>query len=75
MNNNKKQVRPIKFGRLEVGSKFDIFSEPSRGIRKSKDTTVYIKRAESWSEAVNDETRVAILYPEDLVRPLSRPQQ
>ena len=72
---SKKNIRPIKFERLEVGSKFDIFAEPSRGIKKSKDTTVYIKRAESYSEAVNDEEKVAILYPEDLVRPLSRPQR
>lgn len=74
-HNNKKQLRPIKFARLEVGSKFDIFAEPSRGIAKSKDSTVYIKKAESYSEAVNDDTKVAILYPEDLVRPLSRPHK
>lgn len=73
--NNKKQIRPIKFARLEVGSKFDIFAEPTRGIKKSKDNTVYIKRAESHSEAVNDESKVIILYPDDLVRPLSRPQR
>lgn len=72
---NNKQIRPIRFARLEVGSKFDIFAEPTRGIRKSKDTTAYIKRAESYSEAVDDSDKVIILYPEDLVRPLSRPQQ
>ena len=74
MNNNK-QVRPIRFARLEVGSKFRIFAEPSRGIRKSSDNTVWFKNAESFSTDTSNEERAAILYPEDLVQPLSRPQQ
>jgi hypothetical protein len=71
--NNKKQIRPIRFSRLEVGSTFDIFAEPSRGIRKSSDKTVWLKEAESYSVDTTNPERYAILYPEDLVRPLSRP--
>lgn len=74
MNNNK-QVRPIRFARLEVGSKFRIFAEPSRGIRKSSDNTVWFKNAEAFSTDTTNPERNAILYPEDLVQPLSRPQQ
>ena len=73
--NNKKQIRPIRFSKLEVGSKFAIFAEPSRGIRKSDDPTVWFKDAEAYSTDTTNEERVAILYPEDLVQPLSRPQQ
>lgn len=64
--------RPIRFSRLFEGSKFTIFAEPSRGIRKSTDETVYVKRAEAYSEALNDPSRVIILMPQDLVTPLSR---
>lgn len=67
-----KRVFPIRFARLHVGSKYNIFAEPSRDIRKSTDTTTYIKMDESWSCAVDDEDKIAILYPEDLVIPLSR---
>ncbi len=66
------RVLPIRFARLFVGSKFRIFAEPSREIRKSNDETVYIKRAESYSEASDNPEKVCILYPEDLVVPLSR---
>jgi hypothetical protein len=78
MNNNKKparQIRPIRFSKLLPGSRFDIFAEPSRGIDKSRDTTVWEKMGEGWSEDVSDRDRVCILMPEDLVRPLSRPSQ
>lgn len=64
--------RPIRFSRLIIGSKFTIFAEPSRGIRKSHDNTIYIKKAESYSEAQGNNEKVIILYPEDLVVPLSR---
>jgi hypothetical protein len=73
--NNKKQVRPIRFSKLEVGSKYQTFAEPSRDIRKSNDPTVWIKTAEAWSTDTTNEERIQILYPEDLVLPLSRPQQ
>lgn len=69
---NTKRVMPIRFKRLFVGSKFTIFAEPSRDIAKSKDRTVYVKMAESYSQSVDDENKVAILYPEDLVIPMSR---
>lgn len=69
---NTKRVLPIKFGRLFVGSEFKIFAEPTRNIRKSNDQTVYVKKAEAYSLAKNDESKVAILYPDDLVTPLSR---
>lgn len=72
---NNKQIRPIRFARLEVGSTYNIFAEPSRGIRKSTDRTVWLKEAESYSVDTANPERFAILYPEDLVRPLSRPQQ
>lgn len=64
--------RPIRFSRLFVGSKFTIFAEPSRGIRKSHDETVYIKQAESYSEALTDPDHVIILMPQDLVTPITR---
>lgn len=70
---NNKNIRPIRFSRLEPGSKFDIFAEPSRDIRKSNDPTVWLKNCEAYSTDITNPDRVAILYPEDLVRPLSRP--
>lgn len=76
MNSSKTAARilPIRFSRLFVGSKFTIFAEPSRNIRKSDDKTIYLKQAESWSEDVTDTNHVAILYPDDLVIPLNRGQ-
>lgn len=79
MNNNNiatKRVFPIRFSRLHVGSQFNIFAEPSRDIRKSSDTTTYTKMAESHSVVAgtekDDMAPAIILYPEDLVVPLSR---
>lgn len=72
MNNKTAVVRPIRFHRLFVGSKFTIFAEPSREIRKSNDKTVYMKEAESYSTAIDNPEKVCILMPEDLVVPLSR---
>jgi hypothetical protein len=66
-----KIVRPIRYYKLIPGSKFTIFAEPSRNIRKSKDTTVY-RKLESWAENVDNPEHIAILYPEDLVVPMSR---
>lgn len=72
--NNTKRVMPIRFHKLEVGSTFNIFAEPSRDIRKSNDTVLYFKDAESFSTAVGEvPERAIILYPEDLVVPRSRP--
>jgi hypothetical protein len=69
-----KVIRPIRFARLHVGSDYLIFAEePSRGIRKSEDKTVYTKVCEAYSVAKNEiPERVAILMPEDLVQPLTR---
>lgn len=72
MNQKTTIVRPIRFSRLFVGSKFRIFAEPSREIRKSNDKTVYIKEAESYSLSTEDPDKAIILMPEDLVEPLSR---
>lgn len=69
---NERKIFPIRFDRLRVGSEFDIFAEPSRRIRKSKDKRVYIKMAESFSVEKGNEDNAIILYPNDLVRPLSR---
>ena len=72
--NNKTRVFPIRFARLFDGSDFTIFAEPSRDIRKSNDPTVYTKVCDAYSVAKGDESRVAILYPEDLVTPRTRGQ-
>lgn len=64
---------PIPFCKLEAGSMFRIFAEPSRGIAKSSDTTVYQKMAESHSEDTSERQRAIILYPDDRVLPLTRP--
>lgn len=73
MNNSKtKRVFPIRFARLRVGSEFSIFAEPSRGIRKSDDKRIYVKEAESYSVEKGNPEVAIILYPEDLVSPLSR---
>lgn len=70
-----KRVFPIRFHKLRVGSEYQIFAEPSRNIRKSNDSTVYVKEAESYSVAKNNKEKAIILYPEDLVIPLTRGQQ
>ena len=80
MNKNKKSLRPIRFHKLEVGSKFTIFAEPSRGVQLSKDKNTYVKTAESYSTELDDadnpvESNVIILDFEDLVVPRSRPRR
>lgn len=64
---------PIQFSKLEPGSMFRIFAEPSRGIVKSSDQRVYQKIAESYSEDTSNREHAIILYPEDRVIPLTRP--
>jgi hypothetical protein len=71
-NGNAKRIFPIRFHKLRVGSEYQIFAEPSRNIRKSNDTTVYVKEAESYSVAKNDKNKAIILMQEDLVIPLTR---
>lgn len=74
-NTKKKTDRPIRLWKLEPGSTCTIFAEPSRGIFKSKDKTVYRRDTENTILVdVADENHVAILMPEDLVVPLSRPK-
>lgn len=71
----KKVVRPIRLHRLEPGSTCTIFAEPSRGVYKSKDTTVYRRDTENTILIdVKNEEHVAILLPDDLVVPMSRPR-
>lgn len=74
MTKNKKTVRPIRFHKLEVGSKFTIFAEPSRGIQLSKDESVYVKSAASYSTELGNDENVIVLDFEDLVVPRSRPK-
>lgn len=71
-NSKTKRIFPIRFARLRVGSEFSIFAEPSRNIRKSDDKRTYIKEAESYSVEKGNPDNAIILYPEDLVNPLSR---
>ena len=74
-NSKKKSDRPIRLWKLEPGSTCTIFAEPSRGIFRSKDKTVYRRDTENTILIdVNDESHVAILLPEDLVIPQSRPK-
>ena len=76
MNKNKKTVRPIRLFRLEPGSTCTIFAEPSRGLFRSKDKTVYRRDTENTVLIdVNDKDHCAILMPEDLVVPQSRPRR
>lgn len=70
--NTQKRAMPIRFYKLRDGSDFLIFAEPSRDIRKSNDKTVYRKVADSHSVDTTNEDRAIILYPEDLVIPLTR---
>lgn len=71
--NQNRRPLPIRFDKLEKGSMFRIFAEPSRGISKSTDTTVYQKIEESYSEDTSNRDRAIILMPEDRVIPLTRP--
>lgn len=69
-------IRPIRLSRLEVGSTCRIFAEPSRGIQRSRDNTVWIrKEGNTILTDTKNEERVAILMEEDLVQPLSRPNK
>jgi len=71
-SNTVKRILPIRFMKLRPGSEFQIFAEPSRDIRKSDDKRVYIKKQEAFSVEKGNEEHAIILYPEDLVLPLTR---
>ena len=75
MSNKKNALRPIRLHRLEPGSTCTIFAEPSRGLYRSNDTTVYRRDTENTVLVnVKDESHCAILMPDDLVVPMSRPK-
>ena len=74
MNKNKKTVRPIRFHKLEVGSRFTIFAEPSRGVQLSNDPATYVKTAASYSTELGNDGNAIVLDFEDLVVPRSRPK-
>ena len=70
----KTTMRPIRMSKLAAGSTCTIFAEPSRGITRSSDNTVWVKEGDNTILVdANNPERCAILYPEDLVVPLSRP--
>lgn len=77
VSNSLRRVLPIRFSKLNLGSKFRIFAEPTRTppIRKSNDDAVYVKEAESYSLDTANRERAIILYPDDLVVPLTRGKQ
>lgn len=66
--------KPIPFKLLYDDSQFTIYSEPSRGLSHAdiKDTSVYRKVSNAWSQSVEDEEKCIILRPNDLVTPLPR---
>ena len=70
-----KKVFPIRFGRLFPNTKFRIAAEPSRGIRRSYDTSVYLKAKEHegfYATSVDNPDKAIVLMPEDLVYPLAK---
>lgn len=71
---------PIPFDKLRPGSLFRIVAEPSRGIYRSKDRSIYQRNpAYYYSTDVTNADRSIVLYPHDLVMPVRegrpRPQQ
>lgn len=75
MSKKNNTARPIRLHRLEPGSTCRIFAEPSRGLFRSKDDTVYRRDTENTVLVdINDTDHCAILMPDDLVVPLSRPK-
>ena len=70
-----KKAYPIKFERLFPGTKFRIAAEPSRGIRRSTDRTIYVKAKEEegfYSVSTEDANKSIVLMPYDLVHPLPK---
>ena len=70
-----KKVFPIRFERLFPNTKFRIAAEPSRGIRRSSDTSVYLKAKEHegfYATSVDNPDKAIVLMPEDLVYPLAK---
>ena len=64
---------PIPYGVLHPGSMFTIHAEKSRGLLYSRDSTIYKRAVDGfYSYDLADQTRAAVLYPEDLVWPVVR---
>ena len=64
---------PLRFDRLHPGSLFRIHKEVSRGMRYSKDYTVYRRALDHegfYAYDSQNTERVACLMPEDEVIPL-----
>lgn len=70
MNNEEyaaRKARPLLFRRLHNGTKFRIIAEPTRGIRESRDQTVYTKVCDAYSTSLDGKKDI-ILYPNDVVQ-------
>lgn len=66
---------PIRFDRLFTGSLFTIASEPSRGLKFSRDNTVYRRAQDNegfFAYDALDKSKACLLYPEDMVWPLKK---
>ena len=63
---------PIRYDRLHPGSHFRIVAEPSRNIRRSKDTAIYKKARDGFYSENTSTKDSVVLYPEDLVMPVVR---
>ncbi len=61
---------PIRFDRLRPGSYYQIVAEPSRGIRRSKDSRVYWKSTGGFFSVHPVTGAGVVLYPQDLVLPM-----
>lgn len=66
---------PIRFDKLHPGSLFKIDSEPSRGIKHSRDDRIYRKARdhEGFYATVEGNTdHAAVLMPFDIVQPVKK---
>lgn len=65
------KLNVIRYEHLRPGSYFQIFAEPSRGIRTSNDSRIYQKaqEREGWYSFHVASPTSCILYPNDLVVP------
>ena len=61
---------PIRFDRLHPGSHFRIVAEPSRHIRRSRDTAIYKKARDGFYAENASNKNGIVLMPEDLVMPV-----
>lgn len=62
---------PIHFDKLHEGSLFRIVAEPSRGLFRVKDNTLYKKAVNGFfATPFDDDTKGVCLMPNDLVMPV-----